>query len=373
MPESSSWVSATFAGPDLASGRRVGVAEMQVGRRDDEGEEDPDGEDGGEDAAPDDPSRPALPALVSPGAAVHASTVHRRADRGEDDREQGDRDRGRDEGDQKAAEAHGTQERQGRDHECEQADRDGRAAEHDGAPRGPHRDPDRRVVVASVVALLAPADDDQQRVVDRYPEPDQGHEELQDRGQVGDAREAVEQQERDGDRADRHQQRREREGRPEHEHEDDQRADGGDQELDDHADAAVLAAVGAQSVDARHPHDGAGDLDVLHPPFELLHGLLVAPERVVARREEGVGEGHPAVLGGEGGVAGRAEAGDPGAGDRGLHLAFHPSQVVADPGLVGVGAVRQSGRRRGAATCRRRCRTCRRSRRWCPSPRGLGR
>jgi len=52
-----------------------------------------------------------------------------------------------------------------------------------------HRDHNRVVIVAAVVALLAPARDEAQRVVDSNAEPDQRDEELHDErhiGQVGD-------------------------------------------------------------------------------------------------------------------------------------------------------------------------------------------
>ena len=51
---------------------------------------------------------------------------------------------------------------------------------------GRHRDDDRVGVVAAVGALLAPAGDDQQRVVDRHAEADQRDEELHDERDVGD-------------------------------------------------------------------------------------------------------------------------------------------------------------------------------------------
>ena len=55
-------------------------------------------------------------------------------------------------------------------------------------PGGLHRDDDGLVVVAAVVALLAPAGDEQQRVVDGDAEADQGDEELDDEPDVGERR-----------------------------------------------------------------------------------------------------------------------------------------------------------------------------------------
>ena len=63
----------------------------------------------------------------------------------------------RDERDQHAAVAHRAQERQRQRDQREQADRDGGAAEHDGAAGGLHRPLDRLVAAAAVRALLAPA------------------------------------------------------------------------------------------------------------------------------------------------------------------------------------------------------------------------
>ena len=128
--------------------------------------------------------------------AADAPLVEPRPDRREHDRQQRDRDDRRDERDEQAAVAHAAQERQRQRDEREQADGDGRAARR--RRRG------RRCAIAAatasspsrpLLALLAPADDDQQRVVDRDAEPDQRDEELHDRRDLGDRRQPVEQQE----------------------------------------------------------------------------------------------------------------------------------------------------------------------------------
>ena len=87
-------------------------------------------------------------------------------------------------------------------------------------------------VDARPLPLLAPADDDEERVVDRDPEPDQRDEELDDHGDVGDARERPDQQERRRDRDERHQQRHDRHERAEDEDEDEERAQRAEQRLD---------------------------------------------------------------------------------------------------------------------------------------------
>ena len=71
---------------------------------------------------------------------------------------------------------------------------------NDRAPGGLHRGDDRLVALEAVRALLAPAHDDEQRVVDGHAQPDQGDEELHDRRDLGDRRQRPQQQERVEDR-----------------------------------------------------------------------------------------------------------------------------------------------------------------------------
>ena len=103
---------------------------------------------------------------------------------------------------------------------------------------------DRLVAAAPVRALLAPARDHEQRVVDRDAEADQRDQELDDRRDVGELGEAEQQQERGHDRDDRHDDRDDRQERREHEDQHDQRAESAEHRLEQHARAvAVLAAV----------------------------------------------------------------------------------------------------------------------------------
>ena len=168
------------------------------------------------------PARPGAARLVV-GAPVRP--VEPRADLREHHRQQRDRHQRRDERDQHAAVAHRAQERQRQRDQREQADRDRDAAEDDGAPGGLHRPLHRLVAAAPVRALLAPARDDDQRVVDRHAEADQRDQELHDRRDVGDLGQPEQQQEGGHDRDDRHEDRDDRQERREHEGEHRERAE----------------------------------------------------------------------------------------------------------------------------------------------------
>ena len=70
----------------------------------------------------------------------------------------------------------------------------------DRATGGLHRDDDGFVVVVAVRALLTPSRDDEQRVVDRDTEADQGDQELHDEAHVAERGQAEHEQERREDR-----------------------------------------------------------------------------------------------------------------------------------------------------------------------------
>ena len=116
---------------------------------------------------------------------------------------------------------------------------------------------------ARLLAFLAPADDDQQRVVDRDSEPDQRDQELHDHGDVGDAVSGQIEQERRRDRDDRHQQRDDRGERAEDEDEHEQRAECGEQRPEEHARSRSLRVVAgcAERVEPGDPHACAADRD----------------------------------------------------------------------------------------------------------------
>ena len=237
----------------------VREAELEVGRGEDERGEDERGAGDGDPAAANDEVRPARPRAARPVVVAHVRPVEPRADAREHDGQQGHRDDDADQRDQEAAVADGAQERQRQRDERQQADRDGRAAEHDRAPRGLHRAHDRGVALQSVRALFAPADDDEQRVVDRDAEADERDEELHDRRDFGDGRDAPDDEEAGEDRGDRHHDRHEREERAEHEGENQQRADTAEERLDEHAGPVATAALNGERVEAGDAHGRAGD------------------------------------------------------------------------------------------------------------------
>jgi hypothetical protein len=87
----------------------------------------------------------------------------------------------------------------------------------------------------AALPLLAPAGHQQQRVVHRHPQPDQGDQVLHQEADLGDLGQAKDGQEGCQDRDGGDQQRHEGQQRPEHEGEHHQGAEGADQRLDQHA------------------------------------------------------------------------------------------------------------------------------------------
>ena len=98
-----------------------------------------------------------------------------------------------------------------------------------------HRDDDGLLVAAAVGAFLTPPRHQEQRVVDRHPEPDQGDEELHDDADVGERGQPEHQHERRQDRHPGDEQGEQREERREHEEQHEQRAGRGEQRLDQNA------------------------------------------------------------------------------------------------------------------------------------------
>ncbi len=247
----------------MGEGVGAGVAELHgcggdEGRRQDRGR----GDSRDPAVSHDDlcPPRPhATCAILTAGVTV----IESRADRRQDDRQQGESDRDADEGDQHAGDPDAAQEWHGESDEREQRDRDGRAAEDDRGARVLHRVAHGGVVAHPVrLALLAPARHHDERVVDRDPEADQADEELDDDRDVGDARERPEQQEGRRDRDERHQQRHHGHERGEHERENHERADRSGQRLHEDAGARLrIARSGAQRVEAGHVDVSPADRD----------------------------------------------------------------------------------------------------------------
>jgi hypothetical protein len=162
-----------------------------------------------------------------------------RSEHGQEDRLERQRRNDRDERHEQPGDAHRADERNRDQQEQAEADRDGRPGEDHRSARGRHRARDRLVPPEPAAELLTEAVDDEQRVVDREAEPDQG-DEVRDvrRGleQLGDAEDRGQ---RAGDRARREQEGdRHRERRAE---EDEQ-----NEERDRHRDQLAPPAVGAE-------------------------------------------------------------------------------------------------------------------------------
>ena len=120
------------------------------------------------------------------------------------------RGRDRDERDQESTDAHRAHERHGHEEQKAEPDRDGRAGEDHGAPGGGHGPEDRLVLRAAALQLFTEAIDDQERIVDGDPEPD----ELDEVRDVGRHRQVVREDEDDPQRAgDRRGSEEERNGR----------------------------------------------------------------------------------------------------------------------------------------------------------------
>ena len=107
------------------------------------------------------------------------------------------------------------------------------------------------------LSFLAPAHDDQERVVDRDAEADQRDEEDDDQVDLGQRGEPPDGQQCDRDRDDRHQQRYEGECGREDEHQHDQCPDAGEERLVQEAGTALRLGASLASSAAREPYLGA--------------------------------------------------------------------------------------------------------------------
>ena len=206
---------------------------------------------GREPAAAGDRLGPAGPGAACLVVSAPVRPVELAAELGEHDGEEGDRDEGRDQRDQHAAVAHRAQERQRQRDQRQEADRDRDAGEDDRAAGGLHRDLHGLFVRCAVGALLAPARDDDERVVDRDPRPISAIRNWTIGETVADLGQAEEQEERGHDRDEGHQERDDGQERGEDEDQDQQRAEPADERLDQEAGAVgVLARVLEQRVEA---------------------------------------------------------------------------------------------------------------------------
>ena len=265
------------------------------------------------------PGGPGAAGAVFPAA---SRPVEPRPDRGEDDRQEGDRNGDTDERDEQPGDPEAAEKRNGESEEDEERDRHRGPAEDDGRARMCHRVSDGYLVAdSSLPTLLAPAHHDEERVVDRDPEPDQRDDELRGDRDVGDLGEGPDQQEggRDGDH--RHEQGHERHERREDECEDDERAGARHEDFHENADAraGLLArGLGAKRLVAGHSHRRPAHGDSVERRLGLsglpLARFEPAPRRVVDERE-----GRTTVLGDEGAIPGRGIGGEPRARQRRLH------------------------------------------------------
>ncbi len=324
-------------GARLGQRLRAGIAELD--REGGAGEDDENGHGGagGDPAMADDGPGPGGPGAA--GAIFPAAPwpVEPRPDRGQDDRQEGGRDRDADQRDQQPGDPEAAEKRNGESEEYEERDRHRGAAEDDGRAGVRHRVPDGDLVAdSSLPMLLAPAHHDEERVVDRDPEPEQRDDELRGDRDVGDLGERPDQQERgrDGDR--RHEQGHDRHERREDEREDDERAGARHQDLHENADAraGLLArGLGTKRLEARHAHRRPAHGGPLERRLGL-PGLLLArfdptPRPDVDERERGT-----TVLGDEGTIPGRGIGGEPRARQCGLHSREGGVELLGDTGRV---------------------------------------
>ncbi len=251
----------------------------------------------------DDPFGPRRPrsarleAVPSPMAlGVPAPAVEAGSPRREQHREQGEGGDDGDERDEQAAVAEAAHEREGHHDEGEEADCHRHAAEEDRPPGGGHGDDDGLIVGPTTVAFLAPAGDDEQRVVDGHTEADQGDEILDQLADPGDRGEGAEEQERAEDGHGSHDERGHRQEGPEDEDQDEKGADGADEYLAQHADPTTARCV-LQVVDTggrhRDPRRGTGS----QPGGQLDRGRRVVagehePEGSVPVRRDQAGVVH---------------------------------------------------------------------------------
>jgi hypothetical protein len=320
----------------LGDGVGVAGAELEIECGDGEGQDHRHAGACREPAPPRDRLGPAGPGSARLVVGAPVGPVEPWPELRQDHGKQGDRDHRRDQRDQHPAVAHRAQERKRQRDQGEQTDRHSDAAEDHRPAGGLHRLLHRLLVATAMRALLAPARDHQQRVVDRHPEPDQGDQELDDRRDLGDLGQAQQEQEAGHDRDDGDHQRDYREEGGEDEGEHDQSASAADNRLEQHARAlAVRAAVLGQGVEAGQMYRRAADGCALERRACVLLGLRVLAElRVRVGRRVDEREGRPAVVGDECLIPGRRIRGDSGPGQRLVELGVHLLQVGLDSGRV---------------------------------------
>ena len=192
---------------------------------------------------------PGGPAAARVILVPNARPVDAWPDAAEDGGEQRQRDRDGDDRNQHAADADAPHGGHRQHDQRDEADADRQPREEYGSAGGRDGGDDGVLVVAALGPLLAPAGDQQQRVVDRDAEADERDQELDDRGDVRDVAEAEDDQEGREDRERRDQQRDQREQRGEDEGKDGERSECAEERLGEDA-GPLLRAAGAELVQA---------------------------------------------------------------------------------------------------------------------------
>src|SRR5206468_10805175 len=139
----------------------------------------------------------------------------------------------------------------------EEADGNRQPAQHDRPAGGLCGRDDRTLVRRSGLTLLAPASDQEERIVDRHAKPDQGDEKLDEEADVHQVSQSEDEDERRQDRRDRDQEGDDRDGRGVDERKDRERSDRTDDRRDQHARPAP-AATPAGGLDLLEPGHGGG-------------------------------------------------------------------------------------------------------------------
>ena len=278
--------------------REHGVARVDLERGDEHERDDRDAGGEHEPAAPHHEPAPAPPdprlgrVRIDELLRHHAQPVDPRAEDREHRRQQRDRREHGDRGDEHPAEADRADERQRDDEHAEQADRDRRAGDDHRAARVRHRLDERLFRRVVERQLLAEAEDDEERVVDRDAETDERDEELDDDRHVREVGEAEDAEERRQDRRDRDDDRhRDRGERAEDEDQHDERAGAAEERLREDARALVGALRLEDRVAAGEMHLDARRGDALQRGANLVDRRLRRERRVpgrIQRREHRV-------------------------------------------------------------------------------------
>ena len=240
-----------------------GLSDHDLRGRHEQDREDRNANDRSDPATPHDEFGPACPTATRGVFFSDARPFKAGANGGEHDRQQRDRHQHADRRNQHARVADAAQKRHGQDHEREQTDRHSNARDDDGSPGGLHGSHEGLIALGAESTLLPPPRHDQEGVVDRDTKANQANEELHDDGDVSQARENTQHEERGWDRDERDHQRRQRQERCEHEDQHCKCAEAAEQHLDQQARSLTAAAtITGQHRNAGQRNRGASDRGV---------------------------------------------------------------------------------------------------------------